>query len=305
MTEEQYDIAVSFAGEQRDYVSRTVDACKQLGLNVFYDKDKNNEWWGKNFIRQQRDVYSSKTRFFVPFISSEYLSKPVPMDEFEAAMMTAVKQGEGYILPVLMGDAEVPPDLLHPHIGYLRAEDFTPEALAQELQKRVGASEQAGTAPTEIGPVVEHALELRMPKIVPSSWSKYEELDRIFDKVVADFKRGAAQLRQQDLICSVRERPDHMIARVERGSETVAGLDVHRGTQMGDDHITWSTNYSMGSSNSFNGWATPVFDKERGEALVEVSDMAHMMTSRDDGAVTYDEFVALLWERLVEQVERR
>jgi hypothetical protein len=195
MTEEQYDIAVSFAGEQRDYVSRTVDACKQLGLNVFYDKDKNNEWWGKNFIRQQRDVYSSKTRFFVPFISSEYLSKPVPMDEFEAAMMTAVKQGEGYILPVLMGDAEVPPDLLHPHIGYLRAEDFTPEALAQELQKRVGASEQAGTAPTEIGPVVEHALELRMPKIVPSSWSKYEELDRIFDKVVADFKRGAAHGR--------------------------------------------------------------------------------------------------------------
>jgi TIR domain len=296
-----YDLAVSFAGEHRDYVSRTVEACKQLGLQVFYDKDMNNEWWGKNFIRQQRDVYSSKTRFFVPFISTEYLNKPIPMDEFEAAMMTAVKQGEGYILPVLMDDAQVPADLLHPHIHYLRARDFTPEQLAEELQKRVGAS---GQPPTEIGPVVEHALHLRMPKVVPTSWSKYDELDRIFERVVAGFKQGAEQLKQQGFACNVRERPDHLIVRVERGGDTVAGLDVHRGTQMGDDHITWSTNYTTGGSSSFNGWATPAFDKDHSEAVVEVSDMAGVMTGQGEGAVIYDQFVALLWEKLIEQIER-
>ena len=128
MEDKEYDIAVSFAGEQRDYVAQTVAACQALGLRVFYDKDKNNSWWGKNFIREQRTVYSSRTRFFMPFISAEYLSKPIPMDEFSAAMMTAVKQGDGYILPVLMDDAEVPPDLLHPHIHYLRARDYTPQA---------------------------------------------------------------------------------------------------------------------------------------------------------------------------------
>ena len=104
MEDKQYDIAVSFAGEQRDYVERVVAACKQRGLVVFYDRDKNNDWWGGNFIRQQRTVYSSRTRFFVPFISNEYLSRPIPMDEFSSAMMTAVKQGDGYILPVLMGN---------------------------------------------------------------------------------------------------------------------------------------------------------------------------------------------------------
>jgi hypothetical protein len=84
-----YDLAVSFAGEQ------TVRACGELGLRVFYDRDVGNEWWGKNFIREQRKVYGSQTRFFVPFISSEYLAKPIPMDEFSSAMMTAVKQGDG------------------------------------------------------------------------------------------------------------------------------------------------------------------------------------------------------------------
>ena len=50
--EDIYDLAVSFAGEHRTYVERTVRACEALGLHVFYDRDKNNEWWGKNFIRE-------------------------------------------------------------------------------------------------------------------------------------------------------------------------------------------------------------------------------------------------------------
>jgi len=45
-----YDLAFSFAGEHREYVEQTKNACEQLGLSVFYDRDKNNEWWGKNFI---------------------------------------------------------------------------------------------------------------------------------------------------------------------------------------------------------------------------------------------------------------
>lgn len=93
MTTPTYDIAVSFAGEHRAYVEATVRACQARGLVVFYDKDKSNEWWGGNYIRQQRSVYSSETRFFVPFLSQEYLSKSIPMDEFSAAMMTAREAG--------------------------------------------------------------------------------------------------------------------------------------------------------------------------------------------------------------------
>jgi hypothetical protein len=72
------------------------------------------------------------------------------MDEFSSAMMTAVKKGDGYILPVLMDDVEVPADLLHPHIGYLRSRDYTPTQLAEQIQLRVGAAAQAGQAPAEL-----------------------------------------------------------------------------------------------------------------------------------------------------------
>src|SRR3954451_19649563 len=124
-----YDLAFSFAGEHRDYVEQTKLACERHGLRVFYDRDKNHEWWGKNFILEQRKVYGSQTRFFVPFISAEYLAKPIPSDEFQSAMMTAVSRGDAYILPVLIGDVQVPPELMHPHIHFLRAERYTPEQL--------------------------------------------------------------------------------------------------------------------------------------------------------------------------------
>ena len=102
-------------------------------------------------------VYSSQTRYFVPFLSTEYLAKPIPMDEFSSAMMTAVKRGDGYVLPVLIGDVQIPPDLLHPHIHYLRAKDHTPEQLALQLQAKVNQAKAAGQQAREVGTVVQQA----------------------------------------------------------------------------------------------------------------------------------------------------
>lgn len=299
-----YDIAVSFAGEHRDYVSRTVDACKQLGLKVFYDKDKNNEWWGSNYIRQQRNIYSSETRFFVPFLSAEYMSKPIPMDEFSSAMMTAVKQGDGYILPVLMDDTKIPPDLLHPHIHYLRASEHTPEQLARELLRKVQGAKAGGQEPADIGPTVERALRVRMPKIVPHDWSKYRELDAAFDHVAKRFQEGADQLADQHLICTVKVRDDKITARVERGGDTIAGIDIRRGGSMGDDHITWAIGYRNMSENSHNGWAVPEFDKEQGAAYLNINDLTMMLSGGQNPHADAEGLFEHLWALLIEQVER-
>ncbi len=304
--EKPYDLAVSFAGEQRDYVSATVAACKALGLKVFYDKDKNNDWWGGNFIRSQRSVYSAETRFFVPFISTEYLSKPIPMDEFSAAMMAAVKQGDGYILPVLVGDVRVPSDLLHPHIHYLRSDDYTPEQLAQELARKVGESAQAGTPPAELGPVVEEALNLRLPKVAHFDWSKYEELDRAFAYLVDRFSKGASKLRSRGLICTAKQQGDRLMVRVERGGETIFSLDFTKGGSMGDDHVTWSIGQRSYSPSSFNGWATPVWDRERDAAILKVNDLSGYASGGLDlgQGLTSEEFFLLFWNKMIDQIER-
>ncbi|MCZ2850198.1 toll/interleukin-1 receptor domain-containing protein [Modestobacter sp. VKM Ac-2978] len=307
MPEKPYDLAVSFAGEQRDYVSVTVEECKALGLKVFYDRDKNNEWWGTSFIREQRNVYSSQAQFFVPFISAEYLNKPIPMDEFSAAMMTAVKQGDGYILPVLMDNARVPADLLHPHIHYLRASDYTPRQLAHEFAAKVGKSRGAGTPPAEIGSVVEHALMLRLPRVAHSDWSKYEELDRIFDYLAEQFTAGVPQLRPKGLVCTTKRQGDRFTVRVERAGETVFALDVSKGGGgLGDDQLTWSVGQRSHSLGGINGWARPEWDRQRDAAVVKVNDLsAYVQRDLNLGSgLTAREFFMYMWDKMIDQIER-
>lgn len=298
----EYDIAVSFAGEHREYVEQTVRLCQAQGLKVFYDKDKGNDWWGGSFLRAQRNIYSAQTRFFVPFLSQEYLSKPIPMDEFSSAMMTAVKRGDGYILPVLMDDTAIPADLLHPHIHYLRAKDNTPEQLAGHLREKVRGAEASGQSLQAIGVVVTKALGVRLPKIVPMSWSKYEQLDAVFEHVSTRFKEGAEQLRAQGLTCTVRGGDELISVRVEQSGRTISGIDVRKGGSMGDDRVTWSTNFQMSSGNSFNGWAKVVFDVESNSNLISISDFTSFNDNNDAG-FTYEEFFNVLWGKVVDQVE--
>ena len=103
-------------------------------------------------------------------------------------MMTAVRQGDGYVLPVLIGDVQIPPDLLHPHIHYLRADGNTPEQLALQLQAKVNQAKATGQQVREVGAVVQQALELRLPKVVPADFSKYEELQATLSILATSFR---------------------------------------------------------------------------------------------------------------------
>jgi hypothetical protein len=154
---QDYDIAVSFAAEQRDYVERTVAAARALGLRVFYDRDMSNAWWGRNFLLEQRKIYGQRALHFVPFISTEYLSASHPIDQFSYAMTRAIEQRNRYILPVLIGSVVVPPEMLHPHIGYLRAEEHTAEQLAARMKVAVDDSRAAGREARDFGTVVHDA----------------------------------------------------------------------------------------------------------------------------------------------------
>ncbi|MFI9101125.1 TIR domain-containing protein [Streptomyces fildesensis] len=304
--EEIYDLAVSFAGEHREYVERTVRSCERLGLRVFYDRDMNNGWWGKSFIREQREVYSSRTRFFVPFISTEYLAKPIPMDEFSAAMMTAVKQGDGYVLPVLMDDVQVPPDLLHPHIHYLRAKDYSPELLAKQMHARVRQAENVGQQAREVGEVVHEALNRRLPKVVPGDFSKYEELQIVFDYFASQFQTVAPLLRPRGFICTVNRTQERISIRIEKRSEIVYSLDIYKGGSMGDDKLTFGLDHHRSFATGINGWTEPYFDVEADIPKLKMMDLSVLGSfGGSEREFTKEELFDALWERIVDRLEQR
>jgi hypothetical protein len=46
--EQRWDVALSFAGAQRDYVEQVADSLKERGLRCFYDADHEVQLWGKH-----------------------------------------------------------------------------------------------------------------------------------------------------------------------------------------------------------------------------------------------------------------
>ena len=46
----RYDVALSFAGEDRHYVERVAKELQRRGIRVFYDKYEQTELWGKGSV---------------------------------------------------------------------------------------------------------------------------------------------------------------------------------------------------------------------------------------------------------------
>ena len=71
----EFDIALSFAGEDRAYVDRVAHALRDRGVKVFYDLFEEAELWGKDLYAHLSDVYTKRARFTVMFISVAYGKK--------------------------------------------------------------------------------------------------------------------------------------------------------------------------------------------------------------------------------------
>ncbi|WP_413756319.1 TIR domain-containing protein [Streptomyces sp. MMBL 11-3] len=290
-----YDLAVSFAGEQRPYVEQVVEACKGRGLTVLYDRDRSIDLWGRNLIIGFRGAYNGdQARYVAPFLSREYLAKPYPMDEFRAMLVPAIENPDDYILPVTFGDVVVPADLLSPAIGLLRCEDYTPQALAQAFEQRIR------------GPVTSAPPSLRMPGTTSRAFSKYRELEQSFRYLTEQFKVAAAQMEGSEFVCTVRNSESELKVRVEHRGTTLYGIDIQLGGMGRDDVLNFALSRSgwLNGSNGSNGTAAPVFDRSTGAVRLEMHDYSVLGTTFEVRSYSKEELFEALWNRLVDQVQQ-
>src|SRR4051812_11380806 len=95
----EYDVAFSFAGEDRKYVEEAASEALHLGVHVFYDRYEQSELWGANLFTRLDEVYRRQARYCVVFISSHYKRKLWASHELRSAQARALEQGMEYILP--------------------------------------------------------------------------------------------------------------------------------------------------------------------------------------------------------------
>src|SRR5215211_6853335 len=131
----QFDVALSFAGEDREYVDNIADRLRTQGVKVFYDRYEQATLWGKDLYEHLDDVYQRAARYCVLFVSEHYAHKVWTTHERKSAQARALREKEEYILPVRLDDTEIPG--LRPTIGYIDTRFTTADELVDLILRKV------------------------------------------------------------------------------------------------------------------------------------------------------------------------
>ena len=135
----KYDVALSFAGEDRSIVREFADILKSEGLNVFFDEYEEAFLWGKDVYQHLSEVYSKQAYYCVIFISKHYSEKLWTKHELKAAQERAFQQNNPYILPIRIDDTDLPGILST--FGYQDLRQKSVTEIAQFILTKLSQSE--------------------------------------------------------------------------------------------------------------------------------------------------------------------
>ncbi|CAG0932127.1 hypothetical protein PLCT1_01974 [Planctomycetaceae bacterium] len=147
----EYDICLSFAGEDRNFVRQVADLLTGWGVRVFFDEYEEAALWGKDLYVHLSGVYGHASRYCVTFISVHYAAKLWTNHERQSAQSRAFREHSEYILPARFDDTTIPG--IPETVGYIDLRNKTPETFSRLILEKLGHSQPpeqppAGTAPS-------------------------------------------------------------------------------------------------------------------------------------------------------------
>jgi hypothetical protein len=131
----EYDVTLSFAGEDRDYVKKVAQVLSENGVKVFYDEFEEVDLWGKDLGIHFDFVYRKSARYCIPFISKHYKAKVWTNYEIRTAIARAIQSNEEYILPSRFDDTEI--EGIRPTLGFIELTKYSPEQFASLIIKKL------------------------------------------------------------------------------------------------------------------------------------------------------------------------
>ncbi|MGA7493623.1 MAG: TIR domain-containing protein [Syntrophobacteraceae bacterium] len=146
----KYEVAISFAGEDRTFAEAVAKGLRDAGVEVFYDNFYAADLWGEDLSTKLREIYHDSSEFCIMLLTQHYVDKMWTSFERQQAIERLIKQkGQAYVLPVRLGgfSGEVP--ALSGMIGYLSVQENEPEKVVNAFLEKIGRkSPTRETAPS-------------------------------------------------------------------------------------------------------------------------------------------------------------
>ncbi|MEO8664814.1 MAG: TIR domain-containing protein [Ignavibacteria bacterium] len=164
-----FDVALSFAGEQREYVQEVAECLKESNVKVYYDEY--DDLWGKDLYQHLDEIYSRSAKFVIIFSSKEYEKKIWTNHELKSAQERALKEKGEYILPVRFDDTKIPG--IRDTVKYEDARILCPEEICDKFLKKLNGNTVVESI-TELKPGSNSIKEILEKK---TKETKYEKID--------------------------------------------------------------------------------------------------------------------------------
>jgi hypothetical protein len=131
-----YDVCLSFAGENRSFVRRVAASLKEHGIRVFFDEYEEAALWGRDLYSHLSDVYERSARFCVLFASRQYARKVWTNHERQSAQARAIREHAEYILPARFDKTAIPG--LRGTVHYIDLRRTSATKLADLIRAKIG-----------------------------------------------------------------------------------------------------------------------------------------------------------------------
>jgi len=154
---ELYDVALSYASEDRDYVEKVANQLRKSDIKFFFDKYEEVALWGKELPIILQEIYKKRTKAVVIFLSKQYSEKVYPRFEFRAALEKAIKSDKEFILPARFDNTELPG--LSSSIVYIDLREKTPEEFAAIIIQKVKS---------DVPQIKEQVIGMKKPELLSS-----------------------------------------------------------------------------------------------------------------------------------------
>jgi len=129
----KYDVAISYASEQRQYVLELCQELQKLDLKVFADFIEPERLWGSYLPEELRKIYYNESKIIIMFLSKEYAQKGYTLFESRIAMEKSLENIS--FLIIKYDDVELP--WLNKTIGYVNWNEYSVLKLAEMIQRKI------------------------------------------------------------------------------------------------------------------------------------------------------------------------
>lgn len=306
-----YDVALSFAGEDREYAQKLNQAFIAKDIRVFYDMAEAADLWGKDLIVHLGEVYGKQAQFCIMFISKHYPLKKWTNHERMHAQNRAFRDPNEYILPLRLDDTEVPG--LPETIGHMDLRQHSIEGIAtlleQKLMKakgkvRIVAGQPSVTPALSI--LVNHSIPMPKRKKTFTQLDKDQFGQEAFKFIRQYFQQGRQNLEMHypDLKTDLIEVTNlEFICKIYMEGNIISQCAIWLGGSRSLDTIYYSeggTGSGRSGTHSYNDYVPVVGGTD--DLRLQIGNMSLGIVQVKEPLATMEEAAEYLWRRLTYRI---